>query len=334
MTTMKDVAELAGVSQATVSRVINSTGPVTDKTRTSVNAAMQSLNYRPNSIAQSLASNCTNSVGVLVSELTGPFYGPMMAGIEAELRKAHKHVIVAAGHSEEAEEIEAIEFLINRNCDALILHVEAVSDAYLIELCNGPTPIILLNRLIDEISEQCISLDNVQGGRLATEELIKYGHRHIACITGPLWKQDATGRLQGYKEALIRAGIKVNENIIIEGNFKEDGGIDAMKSILANDKSVTAVFCCNDEMAFGAISVLKDQGIKVPEEVSIIGFDDVSFSYYLSPKLSTVLNPMNTMGKIAADLILSSVYNKTQTNHERLLLPHIVSRDSVTTVST
>jgi len=145
MATIYEVSELAGVSLATVSRVMTKNAKVSDKTRIKVEVAMEKLAYRPNSIAQSLASSRSNSIGILVSELNGPFFGEMMAGIESELRLANKHVIITTGHSDEAKEKEGIEFLIGRNCDALIIHVEAVSDEYLIELSKGKTPIFIIS---------------------------------------------------------------------------------------------------------------------------------------------------------------------------------------------
>ncbi|MGH8168731.1 MAG: LacI family DNA-binding transcriptional regulator, partial [Woeseiaceae bacterium] len=145
MATIYEVSRLAGVSLATVSRVMNNSARVTDKTRQKVLSAMEELGYRPNSIAQSLASNRSNSVGIMVPELHGPFFSTMLSGIEAELRGAKKHVIITVGHSDEEKEIDGIEFLMSRNCDALILHVDAVSDAWLVELHRKATPIVLIN---------------------------------------------------------------------------------------------------------------------------------------------------------------------------------------------
>ena len=202
MATIYEVSNLAGVSLATVSRVINKNTRVSDKTRQKVENAMSELGYRPNSIAQSLASNRTNSIGILVSELHGDFFGQMMAGIEVELRAAGKHVIITTGHCEENKEKDGIEFLISRNCDAIILHVEAVTDEYIIDLCKGKIPVYIINRLVKEISENCISLNNELGGYLATQAIIDQGHSNIAYIAGPQGKRDSQERLAGHKRAL------------------------------------------------------------------------------------------------------------------------------------
>ena len=202
MATIYEVSKLAGVSLATVSRVVNKNLNVSDKTRQKVLKAMEQLSYKPNLVAKSLASNKTDCVGVLVSEFYGSFNGGIMSGVESVLRKADKHIIVTAGHNEEQREKDDIEFLISRNCDALILHVEAVSDEYLINLCQGKTPIVILNRYIPKLAEHCISLNNELGGYLAAEHLLKRGHRNIAYISGPSRKVDAQERLQGHKRAL------------------------------------------------------------------------------------------------------------------------------------
>lgn len=329
MVTIKEVSELAGVSLATVSRVINGSDKVSEKTRLLVEQAMQQLGYKPNAIAQSLASNRTNSVGVMVSELIGPFYGPMMAGIEHRLRQAHKHVIIAAGHSSEQDEIEGIEFLLSRRCDALILHVEAVSDQYLIALCRGPVPVVLLNRRIEAVAEHCISLNDELGGYLATREILRNGHTCIACITGPMWKHDARERYEGYRRALEEAGIRYRPELVAEGDFNEPTGIQGMQQLLKHVPELTAVVCGNDQMASGAIDVLRQHNIRLPEQVSVIGFDDATFAYYLFPKLSTVHYPVQDMGEMAANWVMKRVYKLKTPPLLQIFEPYVVLRDSI-----
>lgn len=236
---------------------------------------MDSLGYRPNSIAQSLASSRANSVGVLVSELHGPFFGQMMAGIEAELRAAGKHVIITTGHSEADKEKDGIEFLISRNCDAIIAHVEAVSDEYLIKLSKGKTPIYLMSRYVEELKDQCISLDNELGGYLATKSMIEHGHKDIAYIAGPQFKADASNRLLGHKRALEEHNLPFNENLFYIGDFKETGGSDALKHFIDKKYKFTALVCANDEMASGAMKYAREHGYQLPEDLSVIGFDNV-----------------------------------------------------------
>ncbi len=328
MATIYEVAKAAGVSLATVSRVMNNNTPVRQATRAKVLAAMAELGYRPNSIAQSLASSRTNSIGILVSELHGPFYGAMLTGIEAEFRAAGKHVIIAAGHSERETEQEGIEFLKSRNCDALILHVEAVSDEYLIELAQGDTPFVLLNRHIAAIADRCISLNNELGGYLATHHLLEQGHRHIAYISGPMWKTDARERYLGHQRALAEFNCTLDPVLFYEGDFRETGGCDGLKALLDTQHPFSAVVCANDEMASGALTTARELGFEVPLDFSVVGFDNVNFAYYTYPKLTTIDYPISAMGHMAARWVLSEVYNLPDTEVQQVFEPHLITRDS------
>jgi LacI family transcriptional regulator len=329
MATIYEVSKLAGVSLATVSRVINKNDRVSDKTRLKVEVAMNELGYRPNSIAQSLASNRSNSVGILVSELHGSFFGDMMAGIESELRNAGKHVIITTGHSEEEKEKAGIEFLISRNCDAIILHVEAVSDEYLIELCKKYPSIYLISRLVEGIHDRCISLNNELGGFLATQAIIEHGHTNIAYISGPQFKADSKERFAGHKKALAQHNITFNDNLFFEGDFRETGGKQGLKAFMANTNNFTALVCANDEMASGAITFAREQGLSLPNDLSIIGFDNIIFARHTYPKLTTIENPVNLMGHMAAKLVLKNIYQQKKIVITHSFEPSLITRNSV-----
>lgn len=329
MATIYQVSELAGVSLATVSRVMNNNARVSDKTRDKVLAAMEQLGYRPNSIAQSLASSRSNSIGILVSELHGPFYGEMLTGIEAEFRAAGKHVIIAAGHSERATEEDGIEFLRSRNCDALILHVEAVSDKYLIDLNKHNIPFVLLNRHIPALADRCISLDNELGGYLATLHLLQQGHRHIGYIAGPMWKTDARDRFHGHQRALSEYQLTADDALFFEGDFRETGGSKGLQALLASGRPFSALVCANDEMASGALTAARELGYDVPVDFSVIGFDNVNFAYYTYPKLTTIDYPVSAMGQMAARWVMKQVYQQSRIEVQQLFNPHLIPRDSV-----
>lgn len=329
MPTIYEVSELAGVSLATVSRVMNNNTKVSDKTRQKVVDAMAKLGYRPNSIAQSLASNRSNSVGILVSELYGDFFGQMMSGIEIELRAAGKHVIITTGHCEEDKEKDGIEFLIGRNCDAIILHVETVSDEYLIDLCKGKIPVYVINRFIDDISDNCISLNNELGGYLATQTIIAQGHSNIAYIAGPQYKRDSQARLAGHKRALAKNNILFDESLYYEGDYKETGGSVGLKHFISNNKTFTALICANDEMASGSMTYAREHGFLLPEDLSIIGFDNNNFARHTYPKLTTIDNPVNEMGKMAAKLVLKDVYQQKNLSIKHFFEPTLITRNSV-----
>lgn len=326
MVTIKQVSELAGVSSATVSRVINNTDTVKEKTRQQVLDAMEKLGYRHNVIAASLASNKTHTVGYVVPELHGSFFGTMMAGSEKVLRQANKHMFVVTGHSDEALEKKEIEALLSRRCDALILHVEAVSDEYLIDLASQDVPIVVVNRYIEAIGEKCISLDNVLGGYLATKHLIDLGHTHIAYAAGALFKADGINRLIGHKKALKEAGYLFHEDAVSEGNFQAFSGEKCIDELLARNVSFSAIACANDEMASGAINSLRKHGKRVPEDISVIGFDNVDFASYLTPKLTTVNYPVREIGAMAARWILNQAYGDKKMTMEHILSPKLIVR--------
>ncbi|MBD1582124.1 LacI family DNA-binding transcriptional regulator [Pseudoalteromonas sp. S16_S37] len=328
MVTIYQVSELAGVSLATVSRVMNNNAKVSDKTKQKVLDAMAELGYQPNSIAQSLASNRSNSVGVLVSELHGPFFGDMMSAIEETLRHEGKHTIITSGHSDEQREKQSIEFLIGRKCDALILHAEAVSDEYLLELERRGIEFVLINRYIESLKNRCICLDNRQGGYLATQHLLNLGHRHLVYISGPLWKQDAQARLTGHKQALNEAKIAFTQAQLFEGDYRQDSGCKGLDYFLERGQKFTAIVCANDEMASGVMSRARELGIEVPDELSIVGFDNIIYASYLYPTLTTIDYPIYDMGKMAAYSILKTVYNKKEVQVTPVFVPQLKARGS------
>ncbi|HBC3374027.1 TPA: LacI family DNA-binding transcriptional regulator [Vibrio parahaemolyticus] len=328
MATIKDVSEYAGVSQATVSRVVNGTSRVSHDKKLKVERAIKDLGYRPNSIAQALASSRTGSVGIVVPELGGPFYSGILHCLEENLRRFGYHAVVTAGSNNEQEQREAVQFLLGRKVDALILHTQFLSDDYLISLEEQGIPVVLLNRFVPEMSRSCIDIDNEFGGKLATQYLLKMGHTEIACITGPLDKSDARGRLQGYRKALEEAGLEYNEVLVSEAGFTEETGVSAMKKLLKRECKFSAIFASNDHMAFGAFEVLREVGYSIPDDVSLVGFDDNIFARYLTPSLTTINFPIEQMSIEAVQLTLQKLKkNKEDVNFK--LSPALVVRNSV-----
>lgn len=312
MATIYEVADAAGVSLATVSRVLNDSDKVSAKTREKVLEAMQALDYRPNVFAQSLASNRTNCIGVLVSELHGPIFGPMLSTIEKTLKASGKFAIITAAHSDADKEEEGIRFLTERKCDALILHVEALPSDYFIERRETLLPFVLLNRLVPTLEDRCLSLDNELGGFLATEAVIKLGHRHIAYVSGPLGWGDAAARLAGHRRALAAYGIDWDERLLFEGDYSETAGSRGTEAMLDGGLPITAVVCANDEMAVGAMDKLRQRGLGIPGDISVMGFDNVRWAPFLYPKLSTVDYPIEAMSRMAAHWVLRHVYGNEE----------------------
>lgn len=306
MVTIRDVSKLAGVSVATVSRVVNGNKWVAEATRNRVLDAMSELGYQPNSFARSLATNRSDTIGMVVGNLSGPFFGTMMQRAERVIRDAGKHLIVTSGHASLAEERDAVQFLLKRRCDALIVHLDLMPDDELIQLSErAGLPIILVNRRIPALADRCVSMDHEAGGRLATRHLLDQGHRRIAHITGPLFKTDAQARLRGYRQALEEAGIPFDEGLIVESDYLESGGVRALETLQQRQAAFSAIVSGNDLMAIGAINALRQQGVRVPDQCSVVGYDDVVMSAYVVPALSTVRVPVDDFGAEAARLALS-----------------------------
>jgi LacI family transcriptional regulator, galactose operon repressor len=252
----------------------------------------------------------------------------MLSAIEQTLKAAGKFVLVAAGHSKEEQEREAIRFLVSRNCDALIVHVERLTDKFLVDHDHNTTPLVVMNRKVRGLNDHCFSLNNELGGYLATESLLKRKHKRIAYISGPLDWVDAKQRLAGHKRALAEAGVKFDERLLHEGDYHETGGQDALNTLFATNIPFTAVVCANDEMAAGAMAAAHERGLEVPRQLSIVGFDDAPISRYVYPKLTTIHYPIADMATMAARWVLKHVYDQRQ-DVQQVFEPKLVERDSV-----
>ena len=329
MATIYEVSKLAGVSLATVSRVVNNSAKVRESTRIKVEAAMKELGFRPNAIARSLATNRTDTVGIVISELDGPFYGPMMTNIEAKFRAANIHAIFTAGHSDEESEKNAIQFLLARRVDALILHVESVTDSYLEQVAKEGVPIVVIGRQVDSETVASVDLDNELGGYLAAKAVIAAGHRNIAYISGPSWKVDANQRLDGHRRALAEAGLPWSESNLYEGDYLAPTGYDCADRALRQNPDYSAIVCANDEMASGVLLKLREQGISVPRQISVVGFDNVTHAKYLFPALTTIDHPIGEMASYAANWVLSASYNQNAVELKSVVEPTLVERESL-----
>ncbi len=327
MPTINEVSELAGVSLATVSRVINGSDRVRESTKAKVRAAMAELGYTPNTAAQSLAGSRSNTLGMVVSWLDGPFYGPVMSGIEEELRKYNKHVIIASGHGDPEQEKDAVNYLKARQVDGLILLTECLDRDYLIEL-SKELPIYLINQHFEGFEARNMWLDNELGGYEATRFLIQNGHTNIVCASGQQHKQDARERVEGFKRAMSEAGLLCDEKRFIHTVFDMPGGLAAMKHFEQSGVDFTAVFAGSDEMAFGVMEWARQKNISVPEELSIVGFDNQLVADYVHPRLTTMNFPAYEMAKASAYMAVRELYFKEAPNGQQFK-PSLVVRCSV-----
>lgn len=331
MPTIRDVSQLAQVSPATVSRVLNGANVVSQAKREAVLAAVERLGYRPNAFARSLATNRSGAIGAIVSELSSNVYGDIIRGIESVLEAHDMHMIVSSGHARRDGEQHAFEFLAQRRTDALIVQMDAATDDELVRWSSeAELPVIVIGRHIPGLAEHCVHLDNVAGGELATRHLLDRGHRRIAHVAGLMSIPDARDRLEGYRRALHAHGVAFDESLVTVGNFVEDGGERAIHGLLERDADFSAVFIANDQSAAGALKALRDAGKRVPEDVSVVGFDDTIIAHYLYPALTTVRQPFDEMGQAAAWLALAALGVIERREVTRRFEPVLIERDSVT----
>lgn len=329
MATIKEVSHLADVSAATVSRVLNGNVAVAAETRARVLAAVEKLDYHPNTFARGLVTNRSGGVGVVVNDIASPFFGTMLKGIERVIEAQGMHLMISSGHADAAAERDALDFLLRCRADVLIVHTEALSDAELVAFASRGTPLVLVGRYVAELASRSVYLDNEAGGRLMSEYLIAQGHTRIAHIAGPSALHDARARLAGYRQALENAGLDYDAGLVAEANFEEESGRRAAQQLLARRRDFSALFAANDQMAAGALSALREAGVDVPNEISLAGYDDVLLARYLYPSLSTVCQPMEAMGRVAAQLALAELRGESGEGVRRTFEPTLVIRNSV-----
>ncbi len=332
MSTIKDVARLANVSVATVSRVMNNSPKASAASREVVLKAMAELGYTPNANARALVSQTCDTMGVLVGDVADPFFGALVKGVAAVAVEQGLHLLMGNGFHTARQERESIELLIGKRCEALVVHSKALSDEELIDYALRVPGMVLINRDIPALKGRCIALNNRQGAATATRHLLELGHRHIAFLSSDHAIEDAILRLQGYQDALAEAGVRADPELVESGMPNEEGGERAMLNLLAKGLPITAVVAYNDAMAAGAISVLADNGLKVPEEVSVVGFDDIIYARYLRPKLSTMRYPVELMAAQAAKLALQLAAGESEVVQSRIYTPTLINRHSVAPV--
>lgn len=332
MATIKDVAKEAGVSVATVSRVINKSPKASQNSIDAVTQAMSKLGYRPNAAARALVSQSTNTIGVLVGDVSDPFFGTLVKSVDNVARENGKHILIGNGYHNADDERRALDLLANSRCDALVIHAKGLSDEELIAYAKEVKGLVLINRHIPELAERCISLDNRKGAFLATEYLIRHGHRKIACIASSHDIEDTDERLQGYQSALKEHGIELSKNYVEYGEPNSDGGEVAMTNLLTKSLEITGVVAYNDYMAAGALAALDQNGIDVPQQVSMVGFDDGLIARFVHPGLTTIRYPIEMMAERATRLALALSRNEKIEDETIIFSPTLVRRDSVAKV--
>lgn len=301
--TLEQVAFISGVSVSTVSRTLSGSAGVRPAKRAAVERAVSQLGYQPNALARGLARGRTMSVGVLTQDISSPFYGDMLRGIEQGLSGSGYLPIFADGHWHAEEELAALDVLLGRQVDALIVLGGFIPDARLAQLAYQ-LPLIIFGREVPELAGRCLRLDNFGAAFRMTAHLIEFGHRRIAHLAGPPNHRDARDRLAGYQAALKQAGLSAPPELILSGDFMEPSGFLAATRLLEGREVFSAIFAANDQMAYGARLALYRKGVRVPEDISLAGFDDLPGSSYTTPPLTTVRQPTFDLGVAVAGGVL------------------------------
>jgi len=319
------VAARAGVSPATVSRILNGSAKVSEAKCKAVQDAIADLGFRPDPSARGLAGGRTMSVGVLTQFIDSPFYGEALRGIEDVLQEHHYVPLFASGHWSDPDEQARIELLIERKVDGLIILTGRLSNQTLIETAQK-IPVVVTGRYLVANNLFSIDFDNEGGCRLAVRHLVALGHQKIAFISGPADHPDAQQRLAGYRAELRARGISPDDQLLGQGDFQEAGGKQAMNAVLRRGAAFSAVIAANDQMAYGARLALHIAGLRVPEDVSLVGFDDLPHSAFTLPPLTTVRQPVYDIGKLAAQAALRLLSGETPDT--ALIEAHLVTRES------
>ncbi|APG18901.1 DNA-binding transcriptional regulator GalS [Kosakonia radicincitans DSM 16656] len=329
MITIRDVARHAGVSVATVSRVLNNSALVSQDTRETVMKTVAQLGYRPNANAQALATQVSDTIGVVVMDVSDAFFGALVKAVDTVAQQHDKYVLIGNSYHEAEKERHSIEVLIRQRCNALIVHSKALSDEELAGFMEQVPGMVLINRLVPGYAHRCVCLDNVSGAVMATRMLLNNGHQRIGYLASSHHIEDNDLRRDGWFRALEEQGIVAPDSWVGTGSPDMQGGEAAMVELLGRNLQLTAVFAYNDSMAAGALTALKDNGIAVPQHLSLIGFDDIPIARYTDPQLTTVRYPVASMARLATELALLGAAGKLDLQASHCFMPTLVRRHSV-----
>ena len=327
MATIKDVAAMAGVSYTTVSHVLNKTRPVSEPVRLKVEEAIAHLDYVPSAVARSLKAKTTATIGLLVANSLNPYFAELARGIEDYCERNNYCVILCNCDDDPDKQRNYLRVLLEKRVDGLVV-ASAGGDVGLASgLLGVRTPMVIVDRNLEGIHADLVRIDHELGAYLATRHLLDLGHRAIACITGPAITRVAQLRMAGYQRALTEAGIEVPEYWMLESDFSCMGGYQAAVRLFEGNRP-TAIFACNDLMGIGVLRAAAECKIRVPDHLSVIGFDDVQMSRYVYPALTTVGQSILQLGEMAAQLLLRRISAPEREVEQHIVTPSIVLRES------
>ena len=323
---IKDIARQAGVSHSTVSRALADSPLVSATTKKRIQRLAQEMGYTPSAIARAMSTHKTQTVGLVVTSIADPFVAEVVSGIE-ETALDHGYTVILCNSTGDPErEIAAVRALREKWVDAVIVTASRVGSFYA-QLAEIRVPVVLINNQQQRDYTYSVSNDDLRGGEIAGRYLLDLGHRTIAYITGPESAVSSELRLRGCRQALATAEVSIAEQHIVPGDGQPEGARSAVRAVLQAEPLPTAIFCYNDMTAMGAMRELKEAGLRVPQDISIVGYDDVPTAAYLDPPLTTVRQAKYTLGQKAMQMTLSLLQGKREI-HDVLLLPQLTVRSS------
>jgi LacI family transcriptional regulator len=332
MATMRDVATKAGVSITSVSHVINETRPVSEELRASVTAAMRELGYRPNRLARSLRLRETYTLGLIVPDIADPFFSEMARCIEDAGFERGYSVLLCNSDQRLDKELAYARSLIEAQADG-ILYVTAGPSAEAVELVlQHEIAAVIMDRELPGLPVDSVLVDNVAGGRMATEHLLRLGHRRIACIGARSERGPFGGRIEGYRQALQVKGAAVDEALVVRGISRGNGHYEGIQQLFSGMDSPTAVFACNDSRAIAVLEAAAQAGVRVPSDLSVIGFDDIPMASLTHPALTTLAQPTREMGELAVSMLLERIRDPDLAPRTEVLAPRLLVRESTAPV--
>lgn len=317
--TMKDIAKETGLGLATISSYLNG-GNVREKNRVKIEQAIEKLNFEVNEVARGLKTNRTRMIGIVIPELNNIFFAEIITELEDVLRGQGYAAMICDCRTDEKREAEAVEFLKRRRVDGMIVIPTGKSGAFLQNVMKTGKPIVMIDRRIRSVHCDTVLVDNQGAAEDAIRRLIAAGHRRIGMIAGEQEVYTAEERFRGYVRALEQAGIAAAESLVVRGDYTIRGGSRGIQELTRKNPDMTAVFISNYEMTLGAMIELNELGIRIPEEMSVIGFDNMEFARACIPKLSIVTQPTKELGRRAAELMLKRLEEKEQTEFETVRL--------------
>ena len=321
VSTLNDVARLAGVSTMTVSRVINGSGYSSVETRARVNSAITELGYMPNALARQLRSKRTRTIALVLTDIANPFFTTVARGVEDAARLKGYAVMFCNTDESEVEELEYIRVLIQRRVDGVLL-VPATNSSESLELLRKHgLPVVVLDRRLSAADVDGVRGDSEAGGHLAVRHLLDLGHRRIAVLTGPETVSTAVDRVAGYRRALADEGLSFDDEIVVFGEFNEASGREMTERVLAIRPRPTAIFAGNNFIAFGAIQALREAALGIPDDMSVVVFDDLPQGWVFDPFLTVVAQPAYEIGRQAAELMLERLAGDAPVEPRTIVLP-------------